>query len=192
MNWMHDLDRVAEGYWISPTPKKDCRLEIGSRVHTIPEFMALARCHIRTSHWGWGNALDLKMTWEYISIRTKEKRISQTSKWRCCWWRSTSWFWFYFIPQMATKPATSPHSSTSSLRTHLSTSIKCVFVWVINLQWPTDCLALRCCVDGIDIVSFVPTNIPRKRRLQLLAVALWSCMIILMSCLFFYLWYVSI
>ncbi|KXN91105.1 Diacylglycerol O-acyltransferase 2B [Leucoagaricus sp. SymC.cos] len=36
-------------------------------------------------------------------------------------------------------------------------------------------------------LRFVPAKIPRKRRLQTLAVAVWSCMIVITACLFFYL-----
>ncbi|KAL9713380.1 diacylglycerol O-acyltransferase 1 [Leucoagaricus gongylophorus] len=60
---------------------------------------------------------------------------------------------------MATKFEVSPNSSTSSLRTHIST---------LNTS-----------------INFVPAKVPRKRRLQILAVAIWSCMVVLMSCLFF-------
>lgn len=40
--------------------------------------------------------------------------------------------------------------------------------------------------------SFVPAHIPRKRRLQMLAVAVWSCMIAITTCAFLLLWYVCL
>lgn len=37
---------------------------------------------------------------------------------------------------------------------------------------------------------FVPAKIPRKRRLQTMAVAIWSSGLVIMCCLFLFLWYV--
>ncbi|PPQ85401.1 hypothetical protein CVT25_006397 [Psilocybe cyanescens] len=37
-------------------------------------------------------------------------------------------------------------------------------------------------------IDFVPAQIPRKRRLQMLAVAVWSCMIVITSCAWLLLW----
>ena len=39
------------------------------------------------------------------------------------------------------------------------------------------------------IYSFVPAQIPRKRRLQMLAVAVWSVMIVITTCAWLLLWY---
>jgi len=38
---------------------------------------------------------------------------------------------------------------------------------------------------------FVPPTIPRKRRLQTLAVAVWSCMIVITTSLWLLLWYAA-
>lgn len=37
-------------------------------------------------------------------------------------------------------------------------------------------------------VQFVPADVPRKRRLQTLAVATWNCMIVITTCSWFFLW----
>jgi 2-acylglycerol O-acyltransferase 2 len=37
-------------------------------------------------------------------------------------------------------------------------------------------------------VKFVPAQVPRKRRLQTLAVATWSVMIVITSCTWIFLW----
>ncbi|KAH9479273.1 Diacylglycerol O-acyltransferase 2B [Psilocybe cubensis] len=37
-------------------------------------------------------------------------------------------------------------------------------------------------------IEFVPAKIPRKRRLQMLAVAVWSCMIVITTCAWLLLW----
>ena len=47
-----------------------------------------------------------------------------------------------------------------------------------------------CPADNRVYHSFVPAKIPRKRRFQMLAVALWSVMIVVTTVVFLLLWYV--
>lgn len=42
----------------------------------------------------------------------------------------------------------------------------------------------------VVVIRFVPSRIPRKRRLQMMVVATWSVLMPLMICLFLLLWYV--
>ena len=65
----------------------------------------------------------------------------------------------------------------------LHANIKCVFsiaCYHLSYHWKT----FRS--------SFVPAQIPRKRRLQMLAVAVWSVMIVITTCAWLLLWYVCL
>jgi len=69
----------------------------------------------------------------------------------------------------------------------LRANVKCVFVHImhrITIEFWPSALQLPC--------SFVPAQIPRKRRLQMLAVALWSVMICMTTSVWLLLWYVPL
>ena len=71
----------------------------------------------------------------------------------------------------------------------LHANIKCVFfIARYYLSYQIDLFYFI--LFHFSFCSFVPAQIPRKRRLQMLAVAVWSVMIVITTCAWLLLWYV--